>query len=133
MTAQRKISKTMNILLWVAQGLLAIVLLWVGSMKLFKPESLPFPWVKEHPDLVFITGIVDLLGGVGILLPVALRIGPGLTIFAAYGIVALMIVAMIFHISRDEAQNIGINIFFLLLAVFVAWGRRKEKHELSGQ
>jgi len=116
----------MNILLWVAQGLLALILLWVGYMKLFKPEGLPFPWVKEHPGLVLITGIVDLLGGLGMVLPVALRIRPALTVLAAYGIVALMIVASIFHISRGEAQNIGINIFFLLLAVFVAWGRRKE-------
>jgi len=125
MTAQRKISKTMKILLWVAQGLLAMTLLWVGLIKLFKPESLPFPWVQEHPELVLITGITDLLGGLGILLPVALRTKPGLTIWAAYGIAALMIAAMVFHISRDEAQNIGINIFFLLLAIFVAWGRRK--------
>ncbi|WDF55588.1 DoxX family protein [Mucilaginibacter sp. KACC 22063] len=124
MTAQRKISKTINILLWVAQGVLAIILLWVGSMKLFKPEGLPFPWIKENPELVIITGIVDLLGGLGIVLPVALRIRSGLTVWAAYGIIALMIVAMIFHISRGEAQNIGVNIFFLLLAVFVAWGRR---------
>lgn len=124
MTAQRKISKTMNILLWVAQGLLAIILLWVGSMKLFKPEGLSFPWIKENPELVIITGIVDLLGGLGIVLPVALRIRSGFTVWAAYGIIALMIVAMIFHISRGEAQNIGVNIFFLLLAVFVAWGRR---------
>lgn len=114
----------MNILLWVAQGLLAIILLWVGSMKLFKPEGLSFPWIKENPELVIITGIVDLLGGLGIVLPVALRIRSGFTVWAAYGIIALMIVAMIFHISRGEAQNIGVNIFFLLLAVFVAWGRR---------
>lgn len=129
MTAQRKISRTMNILLWVAQALLTITLLWVGSMKLSKPESLPFPWVKEHPDLVLITGIVDLLGGLGIVLPVALDIRPGLTIFAAYGIAALMIVAILFHIARGEGQSIGINIFFLLLAVFIARGRRKPSME----
>ena len=92
-------------------------------MKLFKPEDLPFPWVKDHPDLVVLTGVVDLLGGLGIVLPAMLRIQPRLTVFAAYGIIALMTLATIFHISRGEAKDIGFNIFMLSLAVFVAWGR----------
>lgn len=115
----------MNILIWIAQGILALTFIWAGSMKLFKPEGLPFPWVKDHPGLVATTGIVDLLGGLAIILPAALHIRPRLTIFAAYGIMALMLSATIFHISRGEANNIGFNIFMLLLAAFVVWGRPK--------
>lgn len=126
MTAQQKTFKVMNAFIWIAQGILALTFIWAGSMKLFKPDGLPFPWVKDQPSIVIITGIVDLLGGLGIVLPALLRIGQGLTIFAAYGIITLMTVAMIFHISRGEAKNIGFNIFILLLAVFVAWGRHKE-------
>jgi hypothetical protein len=37
-----------------------------------------------------------------------------------------MISAAVFHISRGEASLIGMNIFFLLLAAFVAWGRSKK-------
>ncbi len=113
----------MNILIWVTQGILAVTFIWAGAMKLFKPEDLPFPWVKDHPDLVVLTGVVDLLGGLGIVLPAMLRIQPRLTVFAAYGIIALMTLATIFHISRGEAKDIGFNIFMLSLAVFVAWGR----------
>ena len=42
-------------------------------------------------------------------------------------LMALIIVisASVFHISRGEASLIGMNIFFLLLAAFVAWGRSK--------
>lgn len=127
MSAQRRISKAMNILIWVAQGILAITFIWAGSMKLFKPEGLPFPWVKDHPGLVVITGMVDLLGGLGIVLPAMLRIQPRLTLFAAYGIIALMTLATIFHISRGEAKDIGFNIFMLLLAAFVAWGRTRKQ------
>lgn len=116
----------MNIFIWIAQGILALTFIWAGSMKLFKPNGLPFPWVKDQPNLVIITGIVDLLGGLGIVLPALLGIRQGLTIFAAYGIITLMTVAIIFHISRGEAANIGFNIFILLLAVFVAWGRHKK-------
>ena len=93
-------------------------------MKIFKPEDLPFPWVKDNTNLVLITGIVDLLGGLGIVLPTLLRNQPKLTIFAAYGIIVLMTVASVFHISRGEAKDIGFNIFMALLAVFVAWGRQ---------
>lgn len=125
MTAQQKKLKAMNAFIWIAQGLLALTFIWAGSMKLFKPDGLPFPWVKDQPTLVIITGIVDLLGGLGIILPAILRIRRGLTMVAAYGIITLMTVAMIFHISRGEAQNIGFNIFILLLAVFVVWSRHK--------
>lgn len=123
MTAQQKTSNILNIFLWIAQVLLAITFIWTGVMKLFMPDDLPFPWVKDNPDLVVITGIVNLLGGLGILLPTLLRVQPKLTIFAAYGIIALMFFAIIFHISRGEAKDIGFNIFMLLLATFVAWGR----------
>ncbi len=115
----------MNVFIWIAQGLLALTFIWAGSMKLFKPDSLPFPWVKDHPNLVIFTGIVDLLGGLGIILPTLLRSRSALTNFAAYGIITLMTIAMIFHISRGEAKDIGFNIFILLLALFVIWGRRK--------
>ncbi len=125
MSAERNTSKAMNIIIWVAQGFLALTFIWAGSMKLFKPESLPFPWIKDNPKLVLITGIVDLSAGLGIVLPTVLRIRPRLTIFAAYGIMALMAGAIIFHISRNELKDIGFNIFILLLAIFVAWGRRK--------
>ncbi len=124
MTSEQKTSKTLNIILWIAQGILAATFIWAGFMKIFKPEDLSFPWVKDNTKLVLITGIVDLSGGLGIVLPKLLRIQPKLTIFAAYGIIVLMTVASIYHISRGEAKDIGFNIFMALLAVFVAWGRQ---------
>lgn len=124
MTSEQKTSKTLNIILWITQGLLAATFIWAGFMKIFKPEDLPFPWVKDNTNLVLITGIVDLLGGLGIVLPALLRIQPKLTIFAAYGIIVLMMVASVIHVLRGEAKDIGFNIFMILLAVFVAWGRQ---------
>ena len=124
MANEQKTAKTMNVILWIAQGLLALTFLWAGFMKLFQPEELPFPWAGDHADLVFITGIIDILAGIVIIVPALLRIQPKLTIYAAYGIVALMVTAIIFHVSRGEAKDIGFNIFMLLLAVFVGWGRQ---------
>lgn len=125
MKVEQKISKTRNSILWIAQGLLAAIFSWAGIMKMFKPEDLPFPWLKDNPNLVLITGVIDLLGGLGIVLPTLLRIQPKLTIFTAYGIIVLMTVASVFHISRGEAKDIGFNIFMLFLAIFVARGRHQ--------
>lgn len=120
-------SKTMNVLLWMAQGLLAATFMWAGIMKLFEPQNLPFPWVKDNPALVVVTGIVDLLGGVGILLPALIRFRPKLTLLAAYGILILMIVASIFHISRGEGKDIGFNMIMAAVAAFVIWCRKSHK------
>jgi uncharacterized membrane protein YphA (DoxX/SURF4 family) len=128
MTSKSKRSntaKTINVILWIAQVILAVTFIWAGSMKLFKAASLPWPWVKEYPNLVRATGILDLLAGIGIILPALLRIRTQLTLYASYGIMVLMICAIIFHTSRGETSKIGINIFILFTALFVAWGRQR--------
>ncbi len=122
-------SKGLNIALWVAQGLISLTLIWAGYAKLFQPleqTAQMLPWALDNPGLLKFTGIVDLLGGIGIVLPAVIRIQPKLTVFAAYGTIALMIAASVFHISRGEASLIGMNIFFLVLAGFIAWGRTKK-------
>lgn len=124
MNEKLKTSKGLNITLWIAQGLLAVTFIWAGFMKLTKPEQLPFPWIKDSPNLVILAGIFDLLGGIGIVMPMLLKIKPKLTVYAAYGIMLLMIAASAFHVSRGEAKDIGFNIFMLLLAGFVSWGRK---------
>jgi len=125
MAAKQKASKTINIILWITQGFLALTLFSAGFMKIFTPEGLPFTWIKDNANLVLFTGVIDLLAGIGIVLPVLFRVKTELTVFTAYGIIILMIAASIFHISRGEAKEIGFNIFILFIALFVAWGRHK--------
>lgn len=129
MTNIEKKSRILNITLWIAQSLIALTLIWAAYAKLLQPieeTAKMLPWAAENPGLLKFTGLIDLLGALGIILPAALKIQPKLTVFAAYGIIALMILASAFHISRGESSLIGMNIFFLLLAVFVAWGRKKK-------
>ncbi len=126
MTREQKILKAINIIIWIAQFILAVTLISAGAMKLLKPADLPWQWIKENTNLVKATGILDLLSGMGLLLPTLLRIQPKLTIYASYGTIALMIGAIIFHISRGEASAIGFNIFIGLAAVFIAWGRQSK-------
>ncbi|MCS3735302.1 DoxX family protein [Mucilaginibacter dorajii] len=127
MTDQHKPSKLLNIILWVTQVLLAATLIWAAAMKLFQPIeklSAMWPWAGQVPvALVKFTGIIDLLGALGLLLPALLRIRPKLTPIAAVAIIVLMVSASIFHIARGEASVIGVNIIFALMAAFIAWGR----------
>ncbi|APZ46048.1 hypothetical protein BW723_06945 [Polaribacter reichenbachii] len=128
MTTQ-KTNKVLNIVLWIAQVLVALMLLWGGYAKLATPlEELSkmMPWAAENQSLLTFTGIIDVLGGLGLLLPSLLKIKPQFTVYAAYGTMTLMVAAAIFHISRGEYEAIAINIIIFLIALFVAWGRTKK-------
>ena len=127
MTSTQKTSRTMNIILWIAQVLLAVTLVWAAAMKLFQPAGKlaeMWPWTAGNVTLVKLTGVIDLLAGTGLILPAWWRIQPKLTLYAAYGTIALMMAAIIFHLARGEAAQIGINIVVALMAAFIAWGRQ---------
>ncbi len=129
MANEQKTSKTMNILLWIAQVLLSTTFMWSATMKLFQPADQlaeMWAWAAGNTGLVQLTGVLDLLAGIGLIAPALLRIQPVLTVYAAYGTLALMTAASIFHIARGEASQIGINIFFAVVAAFIAWGRQRK-------
>lgn len=114
--------------LWVAQAVLAFFFIWGAWMKLGMPldeAAKMAPWVAVHPGLAKFTGVVDLLGGLGIVLPALLRIQPRLSVLAAVGIIVLQVLAMGFHLMRGEAMVLPMNVVLLALAAFVLWGRTK--------
>src|SRR2546426_11851879 len=80
----------MTYALWIVQGLLALLFLWAGGIKLVLPlEKLTGPIPLPGPFLRFI-GVAEVLGAVGLILPGLLRIRPGLTPLAATGLVIIM-------------------------------------------
>lgn len=111
------------------QVLLAAMLLWAAGMKLFQPVSQlaqQWPWTGQvAPAFVKFTGIIDLLAGLGLILPTLLRIRPKLTTLTALLVILLMLAAIVFHVSRGEASVTGVNVLFAAMAAFVAWGRNK--------
>lgn len=114
--------------LWGAQLVLAFFLLFGAYMKLAAPAeevAKMMVWAAQYPALKTFTGIVDLLGGLGILLPALTRIQPRLTVLAALGIIVLQVLAFAFHGSRGEWPATPFNVILLGLAVFVYWGRSK--------
>lgn len=126
-TSKHKKQKALNISLWIAQVLLAAMFLLLGAMKSKQPiEQLAdsLHWVKDvSVSLVRFIGVSELLGGIGLILPALLRIKPTLAPVAALGIIAIMVLASGFHISRGEFTMLPMNFIFALIAVFIAWGR----------
>jgi uncharacterized membrane protein YphA (DoxX/SURF4 family) len=123
---QKASSKVLHISLWAVQILLAASLFWAGSMKLFQPVqklSAMWPWTGQV-DIAWVkfTGIIDLVGALGLILPALFR-KPFVVPVAAVLIVVLMICAAAFHIVRGEASQIGVNVVFGILAAFIVWGR----------
>jgi uncharacterized membrane protein YphA (DoxX/SURF4 family) len=129
-TNQKTPSKALNIILWIAQVLLAGMFLMSGFMKVAQPiEELAkmLPWASQVPEgLVRFIGISEVLGGLGLILPALLRIKPILTAWAAIGLALVMLFAAGFHASRGESSAIGMNVILALLALFIAWGRFKK-------
>ncbi|MGC5774863.1 DoxX family protein [Paenibacillus pabuli] len=116
----------MNIALWIVQGILGAGFIFSGWMKAFQYEKAKesWPWASEvSKGLVFFIGIVELVGVIGLVVPQATNIAPGLTPLAAVGLAIVVLLGAIFHVARKEYKQIGVNIVFLALAVFVAVGR----------
>lgn len=118
----------MNIALWSIAGLLAVAALASGARKLTQPmEKLAaagWGWVEDFSaGAVKAIGTLEVLAGVGLILPAALGIAPVLVPLAAVGLVLLMVGAIITHLRRHEAQAIVVNLVLLAVAAFVAWGR----------
>lgn len=120
-------SKVLNIFLWVLQVLLAGMMLMAAYMKLTMSVSrlaAIYPWTGQVPaGIVRSIGVVDALGGLGLVLPVLLRVKPVLTVWAAGGILLLMLCAIVFHVSRGEVSVIGFNVGVIVVAGMIVWGR----------
>lgn len=117
----------MNIALWIVQILLALVFVMAGIMKVTRPfDKLAqnMEWARDvGPRGVRLIGVLEILGAIGLILPAVTGILPWLTPIAAIGLVLTMIGAMITHGRRGEFPNMGFNLFLLLLAVFIVFGR----------
>src|SRR5712691_10375044 len=114
---------TMNVALWIVQGLLAARLLFAGGAKLVLPlDQMAGPVALPGWFLRFI-GVAEVLGALGLVLPGLLRIRPGLIPLAAAGLVIIMIGATIVMWAGGMVAVALMNLVVTLLAAFVAYGR----------
>ena len=119
----------MNVALWIVAGLMAAVFLLAGSTKMFIPRErlAKAPgggWVNDFgAGFVKFLGAVEILGAVGLILPALLGIAPVLVPLAALGLGFIMVGAAIVEFRRQESKHALLNLTYLALIAFVAWGR----------
>ena len=124
----------MNVALWIAQALLAVIFLFAGGMKLVMPIEELTAQMAMPGLLVRFIGIVEVLGGLGVILPWLTGIRPGLTPLAAAGLVIIMIGATVVTLMIGSIAMALIPIVVGLLAAFVAYGRwRQTVHRESSR
>jgi len=113
----------MTYALWIVQGLLALLFLWAGGMKLALPlEALAGPVPLPGLFVRFI-GVAEVLGAIGLILPGLLGVRPGLTPLAAAGLVIIMIGATALTLAGGDVVPALIPLVVGLLLTFVAYGR----------
>jgi hypothetical protein len=115
----------MNTALWIIQALLAALFLFAGGIKLVTPIE---EMMKQMPIalpgwFVLFTGIVEVLGAIGLILPWLLRVRPGLTPLAAAGLVIVMIGATVYTLAAGETVSALIPLVVGLLCAWVAYRR----------
>jgi uncharacterized membrane protein YphA (DoxX/SURF4 family) len=116
----------MNILLWIVQILLALLFLFSGVMKFvmsYADMTKDAPVVLPYWFILFI-GVCEILGAIGLVVPWATGIKPGLTPLAAALLIIIMIGAVVTSLPMGVAMVIAPAIAGLLCA-FVALGRRR--------
>jgi len=122
-----EILATLNFWLWAVQVLLAAFYLMVGFMKATRPltdldKMMGYP--SQLPRLTRFVGVSEILGAIGLILPMVTGILPWLTPLAAIGLSLIQVLAIGFHAQRKETgKTLPMNLVLLALSLFVLWGR----------
>ena len=116
----------MNILLWVLQGLAALMYAASGVMKVFMFDkvSADVPSFGALPRNAWTAlGILELVCAVGLIVPDVLHWHPQLTVLAA---IVLAIESLVFigvHVKYHEVTPIIMSGVLGLIMAFIAYGR----------
>jgi hypothetical protein len=119
----------MNLALWIATVLLAVVALAGGITKTFlsKEKLAEFPfggWVEDFSvGFLKTIGILEILAAAGLILPAVVDIAPVLVPVTSVCWVLVMIGAIIIHLRHGDVKPVMGNLIYLTLAAFIAWGR----------
>ena len=119
-------AKTVNRLLWTAQGLAAVLFLFAGSMKFIIPaeKMQQGPIVLPIAFLYFI-GLCECLGAVGLLLPSILRLRTSLTPLAAAGLTVIMVGATTISVLAISPTAGILPAVVGVVTTWIAYGRTR--------
>ena len=116
----------MNIVLWVLQVLLALAFLAHGWLFLAPPPAIAAQMNASLPRwFQLFLGVAEILAGIGLTLPGITRIKPWLVVWAAGGIMIVMVSATVWHAVRGEISSAAITLVLLAMATFVAYMRHR--------
>ncbi|MEM9955484.1 MAG: DoxX family protein [Chloroflexota bacterium] len=123
--------------LWIVQGLVGLAFLGAGFMKLTQPEEKLIDNGMTFIEDIGINatrgiGLLEVLGGLGILLPVPLNILPVLTPLAALGLMIVMVGALLTHLRRGETSSVVPNVVLGALVTIVFFAYNTHLGELLG-
>jgi uncharacterized membrane protein YphA (DoxX/SURF4 family) len=111
----------------VAQILLAAMFGMAGVMKTFQTAKAKeqLPWAKDRSDgFVRFVGTSELLGALGLVLPLLTGVLPRLTVIAAAGLLLIQLLAIFTeHLPKKEYNVIPINLVLIAISVFIVVGR----------
>ena len=117
----------MDTALLIIQFILALMFAMAGIMKLTIPINKlvkTVTWTDRFPvSTVRFIGAMELIGAIGLIIPLALNTAPVLALIAAVGLALIMILAIFHHLSHKENKSIVLNIVLMILAAFVVYGR----------
>jgi uncharacterized membrane protein YphA (DoxX/SURF4 family) len=117
----------MNIAIWIMQGILAVAFAMAGFMKSTTPKSKleeKMPWAKDYSaGTIKFIGLSEILGAVGLILPMLLNILPILTAISAVALALVMVLAAFTHLKGKEYKEVGFNSVLAVLALVVAVAR----------
>ena len=117
----------MNIILWILQVFLGLYFIMTGFNH-FTLAMVPdmMAWMFDlSPGMHYLAGTLEILGGLGLILPGIFKIRTRLIPLAALGLMLLMVGAAVFHIPRGEFMQIGFNVGNFVLLGIIAYGRWK--------
>ncbi|GAA1855335.1 DoxX family protein [Microbacterium koreense] len=111
----------MLIALWILNGLLALVFIAAGATKLFRPRATLIDsgmgWATDFSEpVVKLIGAVEILGAIGLIVPLLTGIAPVLTPLASVGLAIAMVGAIVVHIRRKEAATSSTVLLILTVA-----------------
>ncbi|UZN03638.1 DoxX family protein [Cellulomonas sp. S1-8] len=114
----------MLVALWIVNGLLALAFLGAGLLKVTRTNEqlrdAGMTWTEGFTSRqVTLIGVAEVLGALGLVLPLATGIAPVLAPVAAVALAGTMVGAVVVHVRRSEspAPAVALGVLSLVSAV----------------